>query len=409
MYTIDSIKLNGEVEHQCSIDSVIARTLVGELIVVRKGMQDLELFDQSVDLVINSIEAVCGSDVAAAVKRDGVEKIHVHVALDQVEAVYANARVELALKMPAVTAKTFESLGVKQDFYVHDASLIRLMMPYDVMESKQKEFQKHLGKLTLHGPHHDHYQNVPINAINTWTAVGRVDSDNGMLIFPDVWGKNLPLENGEIRPDQHLGRPITLDMNPGDILIFHSNHMHASRINSTNETRVVLTNRICLDKPEYPDAARPQKYFLSSAFPADLDLSAIFSLKGFVGDKRKHLKTGLSKAVHKIATKVGLDFVKYPVETSTAISLEPIAITQLDEQLSEGQIAVVDDKTCATKVDGKVISFGRKCPHQGADLALGFIENGKVFCPHHGLTLCLKTGEASCSSIKSLRVEAIEV
>tara|TARA_R110001583_G_scaffold59071_6_gene175784 strand:+ start:1276 stop:2613 length:1338 start_codon:yes stop_codon:yes gene_type:complete len=409
MYTIDSIKLNGEVEHQCSIDSVIARTLAGELIVVRKGMQDLELFDQSVDLVINSIEAVCGSDVAAAVKRDGVEKIHVHVALDQVEAVYANARVELALKMPAVTAKTFESLGVKQDFYVHDASLIRLMMPYDVMKSKQKEFQKHLGKLTLHGPHHDHYQNVPINAINTWTAVGRVDSDNGMLIFPDVWGKNLPLENGEIRPDQHLGRPITLDMNPGDILIFHSNHMHASRINSTNETRVVLTNRICLDKPEYPDAARPQKYFLSSAFPADLDLSAIFSLKGFVGDKRKHLKTGLSKAVHKIATKVGLDFVKYPVETSTAISLEPIAITQLDEQLSEGQIAVVDDKTCATKVDGKVISFGRKCPHQGADLALGFIENGKVFCPHHGLTLCLKTGEASCSSIKSLRVEAIEV
>jgi hypothetical protein len=81
-----------------------------------------------------------------------VEKIHLHVGLDQVEAVYAKAKVELALKMPAVTVKTFEKLGVTQDFFIHDASLIRLMMPFDIMKTKQKEFQKHLGKLTLHGP-----------------------------------------------------------------------------------------------------------------------------------------------------------------------------------------------------------------------------------------------------------------
>ena len=74
MFTIDSITLTGELEHQCSIDSVIPRTLAGELIIVRKGMQDLELFDQSVDLVINSIEAVCGSEVAAAVKMTVLRK-----------------------------------------------------------------------------------------------------------------------------------------------------------------------------------------------------------------------------------------------------------------------------------------------------------------------------------------------
>lgn len=409
MFTIDSFKLSGEVEHKCSIESVIPRTLAGELVIVRKGMQDLELFDQSVDLVLNSIEEVCGLDVATAVKNEGIENIHLHVSLDQVEAVYAKARVELALKMPAVTAKTFERLGVTQDFFIHDASLIRLMMPFDVMQSKQKEFQKHLGKLTLHGPHHDHYQNVPVNAINTWTAVGRVDSNNGMLIYPDVWGKNLPIENGEIRQDQYLGKPIALDMDPGDILIFHSNHMHASRINSTDETRVVLTNRICLDKPEYPDAARPQKYFLSSAFPADLDLATVFSKKGFVGNKGKHLKTGLSKALHKTATKVGFDFIKYPTETSNTIPLEPVDLKQLVETLAVGDIAVVDEKTCATNVDGEIITFGRKCPHQGADLALGFIEDGKVFCPHHGLKLCLKTGAASCSSIKNLKVEVVNI
>lgn len=409
MFSIDSVKLTGEIEHGCSVGSVISRTLAGELVIVRKGMQELQLFDQTIDLVLQSIEDVCGAEVAKAVKHDGVENIHLHVSLDQVEAVYAKARVELALKMPAVTAKTFEHLGVNEDFFIHDASLIRLMMPFDVMKSKQKEFQKHLGKLTLHGPHHDHYQNVPINAINTWTAVGRVDANNGMLIYPDVWGKNLPLENGEIRKDQYLGKPIALDMDPGDILIFHSNHMHASRINSTDETRVVLTNRICLDKPEYPDAARPQKYYLSSAFDEKIDLSTLFSRKGFVGNKRKHLKTGLSRSLHKIATKVGLDFVKYPVETSSNIPLVPVDINHLSEKLGEGDIAVIDDKTCAAKIEGEVIAFGRKCPHQGADLALGFIEDGKVFCPHHGLTLCLKTGEASCSSINRLKTEVVDL
>ena len=124
--------------------------------------------------------------------------------------------------MPAVTAQVFRDLGVKDEFYVHNASLIRLMMPFDVMKSKQQEFRKHLGKLTLHGPHHDHYQNVPVNAINTWTAVGRVDDYNGMLIYPEIWGKNLPMEKDEIRSDQYLGKPITVAMEPGDILIFHS-------------------------------------------------------------------------------------------------------------------------------------------------------------------------------------------
>lgn len=408
MFSIDSIQFDGSTQHGCSMDSVIDRVNNGELVIWRGGMQDLSVMDQSLELVIDSIRQVSGDKAAEAVASDGVEYIHRHISLDDVEAVYKASRVVLADKMPAVTAKIFEKMGVSGEFYIHDASLIRLMMPFDVMKSKQQEFKKHLGKLTLHGPHHDHYQNVPVNAINTWTAIGRVDENNGMLIYPEIWGKNLPMENDEIRGDQYLGKPVALEMEPGDILIFHSNHMHASRINSTQQTRVVLTNRVCLEKPDYPDAARPQKYFLSSAFTEVSDLNGIFSKTGFVGNKRKTLNTGLSRALHKIATKAGFDFRKMPPETSNTIALDPKSKSYLKSSLAEGELVVVDDKTCATKVDGSVVAFRRQCPHQGADLALGFVENGKVFCPYHGLTICLKSGESSCSSINRLKLETIE-
>lgn len=407
MFSLDSIQLDGSIQQQCGVDTVIDRVNNGELVIWRRGMQDLGVMNQAVDLVIDSVRQVSGAQAADEVSQHGVESIHRHIALDDVEAVYKAARVVLAEKMPAITAETFRRLGVDSEFYVHDASLIRLMMPYDVMKSKQQEFKKHLGKLTLHGPHHDHYQNVPVNAINTWTAIGRVDADNGMLIYPEIWGKNLPMENDEIRSDQYLGKPVAIEMEPGDILIFHSNHMHASRINATQETRVVLTNRICLDKPDYPDSARPQKYFLSSAFPANPDMTGIFSQKGFVGNKGKTLNTGLSRALHKVATKVGFDFRKMPEETCNTINLTPVPRDELERVLSEGDLVVVDDKTCAAKVDGEVIAFRRQCPHQGADLALGFIEDGKVFCPYHGLRICLKSGESSCSSINKLKTEVL--
>ncbi len=408
MISIDSIQLDGSVQKQCKVESVIDRVNNGELVVWRQGMQDLKVMDQARDLVLDSVRQVCGDAAAAAVAKDGVEYIHRHISLDDVEAVYKAARVVLADKMPAVTAQVFRDLGVKDEFYVHNASLIRLMMPFDVMKSKQQEFRKHLGKLTLHGPHHDHYQNVPVNAINTWTAVGRVDDYNGMLIYPEIWGKNLPMEKDEIRSDQYLGKPITVAMEPGDILIFHSNHMHASRINSTEETRVVLTNRICLEKPDYPDAARPQKYFLSSAFPDTQDMSGLFSQAGFVGKKGKTLNTGFSRALHKMATKAGFDFRKMPEETTNTINLDPVTRDGLKDELSEGDLVVLDDKTCAAKVDGDVIAFRRQCPHQGADLALGYVEDGKVFCPYHGLNICLKTGESSCSTMNRLKVELVD-
>lgn len=406
--TVDSLKLDGGLETDCAPDSILPRASEGELVIVRRCLQGLEVYDQLLELLLSSIEEVCGADVAEKVRAEGIEFVHRHVANEEIEGVYTRIRSELALKMPAVTARMYREFGAGEPFYVHAASLIRLMTPYGIMKSTQKALseealKKHLGKLTLHGPHHDHYQNVPWNALNAWIAIGRVRADNGMFIYPELWGKNLPQGKEAVREDQYLGRPVSIELDRGDALIFHSNHMHSSRLNTTEETRVVLTNRVCLGDPLYPDPLRPQKYYRSSAFPADLNLATVFKQAGFVGRRKAVLNNSMKRVVHRVASKIGLRYKNLPEETANFRDRRFESSEEASAGLSEGEIGVLDEKTCVAKVDGDVVTFRRKCPHEGADLSLGFVENGQIVCPYHGARFCAKTGESNCSAVGSIK------
>jgi NAD(P)H-dependent nitrite reductase small subunit len=56
---------------------------------------------------------------------------------------------------------------------------------------------------------------------------------------------------------------------------------------------------------------------------------------------------------------------------------------------------------------GEFYAISDLCPHRGAPLAEGFLEDGKVFCPWHCFDFNLQTGE--CTIVPSLRVQAYEV
>jgi nitrite reductase (NADH) small subunit len=47
------------------------------------------------------------------------------------------------------------------------------------------------------------------------------------------------------------------------------------------------------------------------------------------------------------------------------------------------------------------------CPHRGAPLSEGFLEDGKVFCPWHCFDFNLRSGESA--TVPSLRVKAYEI
>jgi nitrite reductase/ring-hydroxylating ferredoxin subunit len=268
------------------------------------------------------------------------------------------------------------------------------MLPYNLMRTRKAEFKKHLGKLSLHGPHHDHYQNVPLNAINTWISLGRVHPENGMFIFPGVWGRNLPRGAEVVRADQYLGEPIAIEMAPGDALLFHSNHMHSSVLNTTDETRAVLTNRICLEPPLYPHPDRPHRYFHSDAFSVDPPGAQAFAEPGFVGREDRVLEALPANG------SAAAPFFEFPVETQAM--KERAAYANPARDAPEGEIVILDKSSCGVRIGGEFLTFRRYCTHEGADLSLGFVKNGKVVCPFHGVQFCPQTGKPNCDALRDI-------
>ena len=80
-------------------------------------------------------------------------------------------------------------------------------------------------------------------------AIGHVKEENGMEIYPDMWGQDLPQEGFNMNIEG-LGEPVRYELTPGDILVFHSRHIHTTVLNHTDQTRIAVTGRICFSTRE---------------------------------------------------------------------------------------------------------------------------------------------------------------
>ena len=74
---------------------------------------------------------------------------------------------------------------------------------------------------------------------------------------------------------------------------------------------------------------------------------------------------------------------------------EPVAIARVDE-IAEGKgkaFEFGEKRIAIFQVDGQFRAIDDACPHAGASLAEGYIENGHVGCPRHYAEFDLTSGE----------------
>ena len=165
------------------------------------------------------------------------------------------------------TVQITKELLKSDNFWVNDSSLLRIMMPYRNM--RHQRFSKRLkGRLELHDPHIDSQQSVAHNAVNLWIPISNINKKNSLLVYPDTFGKEIKTQpvNGtpytnKITKDAFLGRPLAIECDIGDIVIFNSDLAHSSIINTSNITRWVITNRITIGEPEHSRQFFPLKYY----------------------------------------------------------------------------------------------------------------------------------------------------
>lgn len=379
------------------------RLKAGEIFVARGCLQRLGLMDDMLNTSLEGISRVAGAEVAAKLKSEGVEHIHRHTSIEQIaeitDMIYGLAKQKAGQWISKIAP---EILNSRKPFYYESKPNIRFVAPYDYMAEgleKLGDFgKKHgRGKITPHPPHRDSWVDCPDNVINVWIAVGPIPRGNGLTIFAEQFGTALDhVANGSIAYYENPGQPVNFDLDAGDAILFHGEHLHSTVLNRVDTTRHVISFRIMDRRPHYPNghyhhylysslAQSPLRLF--SELPANLAWGWVSTRLGWVAEK-----LGL-KAVKSLPK----DWKKHgtAADGQTRFALDSIPVN--------GIKAITDSIAVARLEHDKVVAFHRRCPHDGADFAVGSVCEGKVVCPWHNLPFDTQSGTSPCSSLKKLR------
>jgi nitrite reductase/ring-hydroxylating ferredoxin subunit len=390
------------------------KLLDGEIILMRNGLRQDGLFELLEAASYGGISKRLGEEVAARVREVGLEKIHTVVDAADIPGV-ADAVYDIISQNSLEFLKTFirQTFGETRNFYFERKPNVRFHIPYDIAANQLKNYKQFAkrrgdGKITPHNPHRDSWVDCPANLINVWVAVGPVSTGNGLTIYPESYRSDIKHTGPYISADQKPGRALTFDMAAGDVLLFHGDQVHGSEINTTNNTRHVISFRITFKKPLYTHGHyHHYAYSALAGGPLDLFAEVPQNLAWSYIDYRTRL------VFRKLGELVG---GSKPNGKPARPRPDGDAVADGDNLslplagIETGQIKALSAKVCLARMEnGEFRAFSRFCPHQGSDLSLGVIDKGEIMCPWHNLPLDPATGGSPCESLKKLQLYPCEV
>jgi nitrite reductase/ring-hydroxylating ferredoxin subunit len=395
-----------EVRNLGEFSDLVRRILDGEVVVVRRALQQAGVFELLTEATVEGIRAAGGDETAEKVRQCGFDRIHEWVKPADLPALTdAVSKVITPIghaSLQALIPKLFPESGT---YYYERNPNVRFHIPYDLAVRHQREFNKFAekrgqGKIAAHGPHRDQWVDCPDNAINVWIAVGPVRRGNGLTVYTEDYRTQFAFEDGYVHREAKLHKPLSFDLAPGDAVLFRSNHLHGSELNRTDRTRYVVSFRVTFGKPHYPHghyhhylhgglASGPLRAL--AAIPQNLQAS-------FVRYQFRRLRykiTGRGRMT-------GADSASVLYEKKTEVWGPDASIALAD--LPVGSIRAVAKTVCVARLDhDAVVALSRFCPHSGGDLTGGWVDEGRVVCPLHNLTFDPETGASPCASLRALR------
>jgi len=384
--------------------SLAAEFDAGSVIIVRQALQQFELEARLNKLLSHAAEQCFEPPTCEQLQQQGWRQLHQLVSTADMARFYQQVSGdtrEFAVNLMAMLAH--HVLGQRQGFFAETEPNFRTIAPFDAtyvaqkqLESAEKQIGR--GKITVHGPHQDSWFYHPLNTLNVWLAVEPVQIGNGLSLYPHAW-KTQPKfdDDRRILDDQTLGPALNFALEPGDLIIFSAEHVHGSELNQTQDTRCILSMRMTLTEPEYHD-----KYWYDYRHIRFMDNTANFTASAPDPRWLKARKRGrlpkLPRANGVMATPPSLNICQLTLEQQGFASTD----------LAEGQIVAVNTQQIATRINHHVYLVSRRCPHEGADLALGYIRDQQLVCPWHNLCFNPTTGNSPCQTLSALQTQVCE-
>ncbi|MBK6721058.1 MAG: phytanoyl-CoA dioxygenase family protein [Sphingomonadales bacterium] len=349
---------------------------------------------------IAAIRGHLGNELTDAILAIGIERIHEIVAPERIPAMTDAIYRAIEAKAPDYLSRLMPDLFGDRDYYFETAPNVRFHIPYDSARQNAGAYANFVkkrgeGKLTAHGPHRDSWLDCPDNGVNIWIAFGHVQKGNGLTVFVKEYNKTQSFtEKGSVTDDVALTEPVAFDLDPGDCVLFHTDHLHGSELNRTQETRFVISFRVTLDKPHFP---REHHHSYRYSGLASGPFRALATLPSIL--QPSFARSGIRRVRKRL-----LGWRSQPVPNPANGALPPV----FAKDLVEGEIRAIDAKSCVARLgDGTIVAFSRRCPHEGADLANGFVVDNHIVCPWHNLPYDPVSGASPCATLRTRTMTSV--
>lgn len=379
----------------------------GRVVVVKGALQYLNCFEELKRLTLDVIREQTSPEQARSIESQGFEALHRFLDGDQIYSVYRTLTDRLGGRHNLIVTDFLRDiLGFKGPLYVGQKIWIRFFVPHDQYLENRELFSTRVGHLRTQNPHRDSWITNPSSSIVLWFAMGRVVPGNGMLFYPDYWTRpvdhrDYEKRNLRIDTDIPLGVPVNVSLEPGDTLVFSGEHLHSSEINVTDETRYALSFRFTTQPPRYGEGNRWYPYvnadWSDSALAPLADLRSRFTSTYLRYLLFWHLGYWLRQRLHLSPER------KQAPSPSRAEDAPRFEETTLPD-LRVGEVRPLGEKWGIARTSEGTFVFSRYCPHEGADLATGYLREGRIHCPWHNLGIDLKSGTSPCRGLGRLRI-----
>jgi len=380
------------------------------------------------------------TDNGEAYRADAPEKLHGYLDPDLVSDCRAYVTEQLQDELYDWCVSCCENrLGFDSGFYVDQQIFVRIHTPFDSgMEGtrptestpdspigmlkwavqsklpglstpdpskKALEYNKNRPAPThSHGPHVDTWYGHSFTATNLWFSVCGVNTSSSMVLYPDKYQKEVPFDPEFMYVSETVDRrnPVEVELEDGENLVFNPELLHSTRLNTSDETRIVITLRVSEQEPQFSNETTHEHTHDEWISSTDIKNGRIEprTVGQYVDPPKRE-----------------------PVDIAEKITVE------LDESLAElrqsGTLAerhlpaVDDDLPFEFVLDGQPFVAVRKndqlyvatseCPHAGFSFERGSVRDSKLKCPEHGAEFDLETGGCEGPECSNLRISTTKL
>lgn len=411
----------------------------GQSKVISSYFNRKEFISNAKKAIFELLGEIAGKTVQKNIESSGLDKMHLHFNPDLLpflEVALKKKFNDYMYKQIFYVGKKNLSLNKKNIFYIDKSINYRIIYPFKIAvkskikrstyrmlnlenykkakteintaikkQSKYKMTKADLNKIKYfnnlpvtcfgHGPHRDTWFGHTFSALNLWWSITGVTEKSGMTIYKDVNKFELDHDDDPayVKTEQYLGKPKTISLKDGNLLVFDPEILHSTRLNGSNQTRIVFSGRINKIKPTFYKKSKASEYphWLLSE---DLEKGEYNKIHDFF---RKD--NSIIKPFRKKITKKRDVIININNNFCSNYKFKLIKTNKINKKKSY-KIKFLNTTLCMIYVKNKIKVFNTKCPHLQADLSQGYFKNNHVVCPGHQLTYNLDNGNSTCKNFR---------